>query len=74
MCDNCRIIECAFEGAASNPTGNYMPVYRMLAELLRQKRIRIYAGDCKFENVPEMLSSEKCWPFPSYGKMLFSVY
>ncbi|MCR5126847.1 MAG: glutamine synthetase III [Lachnospiraceae bacterium] len=22
----------------------------------------------------EMLSSEKCWPFPSYGKLLFSVY
>ncbi|MBQ7507677.1 MAG: glutamine synthetase III [Lachnospiraceae bacterium] len=22
----------------------------------------------------EMLTSEKCWPFPSYGKLLFSVY
>ncbi|MCR4705980.1 MAG: glutamine synthetase III [Lachnospiraceae bacterium] len=22
----------------------------------------------------EMLSSEDCWPFPSYGKLLFSVY
>ena len=22
----------------------------------------------------EMLASEKCWPFPSYGKLLFSVY
>ncbi len=22
----------------------------------------------------EMLSSEECWPFPSYGKLLFSVY
>lgn len=22
----------------------------------------------------ETLSSEKCWPFPSYGKLLFSVY
>ncbi|MBQ9438735.1 MAG: glutamine synthetase III [Lachnospiraceae bacterium] len=22
----------------------------------------------------EMLSSENCWPFPSYGKLLFSVY
>ena len=22
----------------------------------------------------EMLSSEACWPFPSYGKLLFSVY
>ena len=22
----------------------------------------------------EMLTSEKCWPFPSYGKILFSVY
>ena len=22
----------------------------------------------------EMLASEDCWPFPSYGKLLFSVY
>ena len=22
----------------------------------------------------EMLTSEECWPFPSYGKLLFSVY
>ena len=22
----------------------------------------------------EMLTSEKCWPVPSYGKLLFSVY
>ena len=22
----------------------------------------------------EVLTSEKCWPFPSYGKLLFSVY
>ena len=22
----------------------------------------------------EMLASEECWPFPSYGKLLFSVY
>ena len=22
----------------------------------------------------EMLASEECWPFPSYGKILFSVY
>ena len=22
----------------------------------------------------EMLASEACWPFPSYGKVLFSVY
>ena len=22
----------------------------------------------------EMLMPEKCWPFPSYGKLLFSVY
>jgi glutamine synthetase len=27
-----------------------------------------------FVDEAEMLSSEKCWPFPSYGKLLFSVY
>ena len=28
----------------------------------------------KYVDEAEMLSSEKCWPFPSYGKILFSVY
>ncbi|MBQ8305988.1 MAG: glutamine synthetase III [Blautia sp.] len=28
----------------------------------------------KFVDEAEMLTSEKCWPFPSYGKLLFSVY
>ena len=28
----------------------------------------------KYVDEAEMLSSEQCWPFPSYGKLLFSVY
>ena len=28
----------------------------------------------KYVDEAEMLVSEKCWPFPSYGKLLFSVY
>ena len=28
----------------------------------------------KYVDEAEMLSGEKCWPFPSYGKLLFSVY
>ena len=28
----------------------------------------------KYVDEAEMLTSEKCWPFPSYGKLLFSVY
>ena len=28
----------------------------------------------KYVDEAEMLSSEKYWPFPSYGKLLFSVY
>ena len=28
----------------------------------------------KYVDEAEMLSSESCWPFPSYGKLLFSVY
>jgi len=27
-----------------------------------------------FVDEAEMLTGEKCWPFPSYGKLLFSVY
>ncbi|MBE5855363.1 MAG: glutamine synthetase type III [Lachnospiraceae bacterium] len=28
----------------------------------------------KYVDEAEMLTSEECWPFPSYGKLLFSVY
>ena len=28
----------------------------------------------KYVDEAEMLSPEQCWPFPSYGKLLFSVY
>ena len=28
----------------------------------------------KYVDEAEMLTSETCWPFPSYGKLLFSVY
>ena len=32
------------------------------------EELRVYVDEA------EMLSSEKQWPFPSYGKLLFSVY
>jgi glutamine synthetase len=28
----------------------------------------------KYVDEAEMLTREDCWPFPSYGKLLFSVY
>ena len=28
----------------------------------------------KYVDEAEMLTSEDCWPVPSYGKLLFSVY
>ena len=28
----------------------------------------------KYVDEAEMMTPEKCWPFPSYGKLLFSVY
>ena len=32
-------------------------------------------GDyCTFVDEAEMLTSDKCWPVPGYGKLLFSVY
>lgn len=58
MCNNCKVIEKLFDAANSNPHLNYMPVYFFLQELLRQKRIEIYAGDCPFENALEVLNSE----------------
>lgn len=50
MCKNCKIIEDVFESASSNAHYNLVPVYKMLEAMLQQKRISIYAGDCKFED------------------------
>lgn len=59
MCKNCKIIEDVFESASSNAHYNLVPVYKMLEAMLQQKRISIYAGDCKFEDMLTELNKEQ---------------
>ena len=44
------------------------------SEAVRDELIPAMESLRKSVDEAEMLSSEKCWPFPSYGKLLFSVY
>ena len=46
----------------------------MTAEAIRDDVIPKMEHLRKHVDEAEMLTSEKCWPFPSYGKLLFSVY
>ena len=47
---------------------------RRTSEAVRDDLIPAMEALRKSVDEAEMLSSEKCWPFPSYGKLLFSVY
>ena len=51
----------------------YDDVIRM-SEVIRDDVIPKMDHLRKHVDEAEMLASEKCWPFPSYGKLLFSVY
>lgn len=58
MCKNCDIINHTFQGAASNPHQNLFPVYTMLLTLKQSNRIEVYAGDCAFEDMMQVLGEE----------------
>ncbi|MCR5202904.1 MAG: glutamine synthetase III [Lachnospiraceae bacterium] len=44
------------------------------SEFTRDKVLPSMEDLRKYVDEAEMLSPEECWPFPSYGKLLFSVY
>lgn len=58
MCDNCEIVKAAFEGAKAQPHLNYPPLHAMLSEMLKQRRLELYAGDCSFDRMTEVLEKE----------------
>lgn len=66
MCSNCKIVEVLFGAAVSDPRSNYVPVYRFLEELIKQRRLEIYAGDCLFEDVLKVLDGEKHYTVSFY--------
>lgn len=54
MCNNCEIVKTAFEGAKTEPHLNYLPVHAML----KQVRLEVYAGDCRFDEMTDILKKE----------------
>lgn len=58
MCNNCDIVKAAFTGAKKEPHLNYLPVHAMLSAMLKQRRLELYAGDCPFDKMTEILESE----------------
>lgn len=77
MCNNCEIVKRTFEGAAAAPNENFNPVYSLLLAMIRSKRLELYAGDCRFEDMQDVLSEEKHFTVCSYlrcsvcGKLFF---
>lgn len=77
MCGNCEIVKKTFEGAATLPNENFSLVYSMLSSMLKSRRLELYAGDCRFEDMPGVLSSEEHFTVCSYlscsvcGKLYF---
>lgn len=66
MCDNCEIVKAAFKGAKTQPHLNYLPLHAMLSAMLKQRRLELYAGDCPFDKIPEVLDKETHYTVCSY--------
>lgn len=77
LCGNCDIVNKTFLGATTNPHRNLVPVYHLLAAVVAEKRLEIYAGDCSFEEMLEVLDEEKHYTVcfylrcPQCGEMFF---
>ena len=59
MCKNCDIVDSSFKGASSNPHFNLAPIHSLLSVLVKRKQLEIYAGDCPFDDMLEVLEEEK---------------
>ena len=59
MCKNCDIVDSSFKGANSNPHLNLAPIHSLLSVLVKRKQLEIYAGDCPFDDMLEVLEEEK---------------
>jgi len=68
MCKNCDIVDSCFTGAKSNPHLNLVPVYSLLSVLVKRKQLEIYAGDCPFEDMMNVLNEEKHYTVCFYLK------
>lgn len=77
MCNICEIVKAAFAGAKAEPYLNCLPVHALLSALLKQGRLEIYAGDCRFDEMRDVLEKEThftvCFYFkcPECGEFYF---
>ena len=67
-CDCCGLIESTFACANAAPHLNYYPVLTMLESLEKQRRIELYAADCKLSDAVEVLNSEQHYTVCHYFK------
>lgn len=68
MCTNCEILKAAFAGAKSEPHLNYLPIHSLIMAMLKQRRLELYAGDCPFDKMTEILESETHYTVCFYFK------
>jgi len=77
MCKNCDIVDSSFKGACSNPHFNLTPLHSLLSVLVENSRLEIYAGDCVFDDMLEVLCKEEHYTVSFYlrcsqcGKIYF---
>jgi hypothetical protein len=68
LCETCCFIETVFKAAQAAPYESYLPVIKMLEAMARQRRIILYAGDCKVEDTEYILTEEKHYTVCHYFK------
>lgn len=58
MCKNCNDIDTAFKNAQGTPHKSFMPVYELLLSKIENEQLTIYAGDCKFKDMLDIIDEE----------------
>ena len=58
MCRNCDDIDTAFKNAREDPHKSFMPIYELLLNKIENEQLTIYAGDCKFKEMLDIIDEE----------------
>lgn len=57
-CNNCEILLNVINVAPKNAHINYAPTIELIKELVKQKRLYLYHGDCELNEIYDVLNSE----------------
>ena len=74
MCKNCGIVSSAFQAAQPE---HFAALHAMLNTMVRDGQLRVFAGDCPLEDMPDVLREEKHYTVcfylecPSCGEVYF---